>query len=212
MKRAALLLALSASLFACSKPADAPSVTRTEAGVVNAPAEDCTSRAYPNIGGPIALIDETGRAVTEADFKGSPSLVFFGFTLCPDVCPSTLVRLKRAMDQLPEGMTPPRVILITVDPARDTSEKLALYIETKAFPENLTALTGSDAAIKAAADKFYASYSRIEQPESSAGYTMDHTSLIYLMDENWTLKTFFMADDTPDTIASCLTKVMQPEK
>jgi protein SCO1 len=213
MKKIAAFCLFSLLITACSQPVapgDPSQIAESPSGIASAPVSDCTSRAYPDIGGPITLTDQTGRAVTEADFKGGPSLVFFGFTFCPDVCPSTLVRLKRAFALLPDGMPPPRVILISVDPARDTPEKLKLYAETKAFPENMVALSGSEAAIKAAADEFLASYSRIEQPESAAGYTMDHSSLIYLMDETWTLKTFFTASDQPETIAACLSDILEP--
>ncbi len=165
----------------------------------------CATRAYEEIGGPFSLIDHTGEAVSEADFKGAPTLVYFGFTYCPDICPGTLVAVKNAYDRLPGGITPPQTLLISVDPERDTPEALATYVATQAFPENLRGLTGTDAQIKAAADGFFASYERIETPESLNSYTMDHTSLLYLMDEDWTLKTFFSeADLDPRTMATCL--------
>lgn len=167
----------------------------------------CTSRAYPEIGGPISLIDHTDARVTEADFKGKPSVIYFGFTYCPDVCPAALSTLGAAYRRLPEGETVPQTLLISVDPERDTPEALATYVTTPAFPEDLVGLTGSPAEIRAAADAFLADYDRIEQPESLAEYTMDHTNLIYVMDEDWNLKTFFTHEDTPETISACLAEL-----
>jgi protein SCO1/2 len=169
----------------------------------------CATRAYANIGGPIDLVDHHGERVSEEDFKGAPTLVYFGFTYCPDVCPGTLVAIEKAYQQLPDGVAPPQTVLITVDPERDTPEALASYVATSAFPDNLVGLTGSPQQIRAAADAFAADYSRIEASESLAEYTMDHTSLLYLMDKDWTLKTFFAESDTnPEAMARCLAQQM----
>ena len=169
----------------------------------------CMSRAYPNIGGPISLVNQAGEAVTEETYKGHPTLVYFGFTYCPDVCPMTLVTVKRAYDRLPEDVTPPQTLLISIDPERDTPEQLAQYVSTKAFPANLQGLTGTPEEVRSAADAFLADYSRIEQPDSASEYSMDHTSLLYLMDEDWKLKTFFTHEDTDETIANCLTELLE---
>ncbi len=167
----------------------------------------CMTRAYDNIGGPISLISHTGERVTEKSFQNAPTLIYFGFTYCPDICPGTLVALKRAYDLLPNGVEPPQTLLITVDPERDTPEALADYVATSAFPDNLIGLTGSAEDIEAAAEAFIVQYERIETPDSLAEYTMDHTSLLYLMDESWKLKTFFAeADANPEYVADCLTQ------
>lgn len=185
------------ALAACSPPASNATAGGAAAG--------CMTRAYDSIGGPISLVSHTGARVTEETYKGAPTLIYFGFTYCPDICPGTLVALKRAYDALPESVSPPQTLLITVDPERDTPEALATYVATAAFPENLVGLTGTEAEIAAAADAFIAQYERIETPESLAEYTMDHTSLLYLMDEDWQLKTFFAeADADPNAIAQCL--------
>ncbi len=165
----------------------------------------CATRAYAEIGGPISLTTHTGKPVTEADFKGKPALVFFGFTYCPDICPGTLVAVKHAYARLPDGVERPQTLLITVDPQRDTVQALATYVALEAFPDNLVGLTGTQAQIRAASDAFIADFSRIETPDSLGEYTMDHTSLLYLMDENWTLKTFFAQGDAdPQAMADCL--------
>ena len=207
MRIPALALLL-AGLAACSPAPDtaAPGAAVPTSGGAQA---SCLSRAYPEIGGPISLVSSAGTRVTEADLKGRPTLIYFGFTYCPDVCPMTLTTVAAAYRKLPEGMTPPQTLLISVDPARDTPEALAAYVSSKAFPEGLVGLTGTEEEIRAAADAFKADYSRVEQPDSLAEYTMDHTSLLYLMDADWQLKTFFTHQDTPDTIAACLEQVME---
>ncbi|GAB5456022.1 MAG: SCO family protein [Henriciella sp.] len=185
------------ALAACNPSTPSPSAGGAQAG--------CLTRAYDTIGGPISLVSHTGERVTEATYKGAPTLIYFGFTFCPDICPGTLVALKRAYDALPEGVETPQTLLITVDPERDTPEALAAYVSTAAFPDNLVGLTGTEEEIAAAADAFIAQYERIETPDSLSEYTMDHTSLLYLMDENWQLKTFFAeADADPEYIAQCL--------
>ncbi|MCA8900942.1 MAG: SCO family protein [Hyphomonas sp.] len=168
----------------------------------------CLTRAYPEIGGPISLVNQAGERVTEETFKGHPTLIYFGFTYCPDVCPTTLVTVNRAYSHLPEGVEAPQTLLISVDPDRDTPEALAQYVSNSAFPANLQGLTGTQEEVRAAADAFLADYSRIEQPDSQSEYSMDHTSLLYLMDENWSLKTFFTHEDTDETIAACLAEVL----
>ena len=170
----------------------------------------CHTRAYPEIGGPISLVDHTGKAVTEADYKGQSALIFFGFTHCPDVCPMALVTVGRAYAQLPDDVVPPQTLFVSIDPERDTPEQLATYISTEVFPDNLVGLTGSPEAVRAAADGFIADYSRVDDPSSAVGYTMDHTSLLYLMDEDWQLKTFFTHEDTAETISACLADLAKP--
>ncbi|MEQ9315696.1 MAG: SCO family protein, partial [Henriciella sp.] len=138
-----------------------------------------------------------------------PTLIYFGFTYCPDVCPSTLVSIANAYRLLPEGVEPPQTLLITVDPERDTPEALAPYVESNAFPDNLVGLTGSAEDIQSVAEEFFFGFEKIETPESLAEYTMDHTSLLYLMDENWKLKTFFAeANTSSEDMATCLGQLL----
>lgn len=192
-------------LTACNGGTDDKAPAReTQISLAGGPVAGCKSRAYPEIGGPISLINQDGRAVTEADYAGEPVMVFFGFTYCPDVCPITLTTLRRAYEMLPDGVTPPKTLLISVDPERDTPEALRAYIANDHFPEDMDALTGTPQQIRAAADAFIADYTRVEQSGSLAEYTMDHTTQIYLMDENWQLRTFFNHTDSPDSIAACL--------
>ncbi|MEM8920480.1 MAG: SCO family protein [Pseudomonadota bacterium] len=195
MKNTAATLIVAFSLVACSSETS-PAAQNVQAG--------CATRSYAEIGGPFELVDHRGEAVTQAAYSDKDALVYFGFTYCPDVCPFTLYGVGRALEQLPDGVEPPRTLLVSVDPERDTPEAMAAYIKSSGFPEDIAGLTGEDEAIKAMATSFAASYSRIEDPDSTAGYTMDHTSILYLMDKDWKLKTFFTHDATPDAIASCL--------
>ena len=198
------IVGFAAYLAACSGASDAPNAA--DAGGA---AASCASRAYDNIGGPLSLVNQDGEAVTEETFKGGHSLVYFGFTHCPDVCPAALVTIERALQRLPEDITPPKTVLISIDPERDTPEALASYIETPVFPDDIVALTGSLEAITAAADGFKTGFTRIDTPDSLAEYTMDHTSILYLMDENWSLKTFFTHEATAEQIADCLSEYLQ---
>ena len=135
-----------------------------------------TSVGQALVGGPFHLTDHTGRRVTEQDFRGRFMLVFFGFTYCPDVCPTALQVMAAALDKIgakAEQITP---ILITVDPERDTPEQLAMYV--RSFHPRLIGLTGTPLEIDAVT-KAYRVYVRKVPQEN--GYTMDHTAIVYLM-------------------------------
>lgn len=198
MAKIGFVFSICLALAACS-----PEAPKTTAGGSVA---GCETRAYAEIGGPISLIDHTGKSVTEADFKGMYSLVFFGFTYCPNICPATLVTIERALKRLPDGVSPPRTILISVDPERDTPEAMTDYISAKAFPDDIVGLTGPLEAVKAASGAFIAPFSKVSDPDSLADYTVDHSALIYLMDEDWNLKTFFDQSATAESIGNCLEK------
>ena len=200
---------LAAALLSGCSPASAPEADSAGAPKSGGVQASCLSRAYPEIGGPISLVSDSGERVTEENFKGRPTLIYFGFTYCPDVCPMTLVNVERAYEMLPEGVEPPQTLLISVDPERDTPDVLASYVKAPRFPKNLVGLTGSPEEVRAAADAFLSDYSRVEQSESQSEYTMDHTSLLYLMDEEWQLKTFFTHEDTAETISACLGEILQ---
>ena len=130
------------------------------------------------IGGPFAMTDHHGRAVTEQAFAGRPSLVFFGFTHCPDVCPTTLADAGRRLEALGSDADRLAVLFVTVDPERDTPAQLAAYLE--AFDPRITGLTGTPAQLAAMAATWRAHYRKV--PDERGGYTMDHTALTYLMD------------------------------
>jgi len=129
------------------------------------------------IGGPFTLVDHHGKPVTERDYLGKPTLVFFGFTFCPDICPTTLFELSNQLKGLGADANRLNVLFITVDPERDTPQQLALYVSS--FDERITGLSGTPENI-AAVMKGYRVYAR-KIPLKDGGYTMDHTATIYMM-------------------------------
>jgi protein SCO1/2 len=132
------------------------------------------------IGGPFQLVDQNNRPVTEHDLKGRPFLVFFGFTNCPDVCPTTLFDISEIFRELGNDADRAGALFITVDPERDTPTMLKDYLSS--FDPHLRGLTGDAAAI-AAVEKSYRVYAK-KVPTGDGSYTMDHTAIVYLMDKD----------------------------
>lgn len=149
------------------------------------------------IGGPFELLLPDGRAVTEAEVINRPSLVYFGYTFCPDVCPFDVARNALAIDILEEQGFDVQPIFITIDPARDTTEVMAQYAED--MHPKMVALTGSDEQVKTAAQAYKAYYAK----GSGEGefYLMDHSTFTYLMMPDTGLATYFGRDTTPEEMA-----------
>lgn len=156
------------------------------------------------IGGPFSLTDHTGKAVTEADFKGRKTLVFFGFTSCPDICPSGLQVMAAALDKLGSKAKTLVPLFITVDPERDTAEKLALYV--KSFHPSLVGLTGSEEQVKAAAKAYRVYFKKVPDENTPGAYSVDHSAFFYLMDEYGKYVRHFSHSVDPDTLAAELAK------
>jgi len=133
-----------------------------------------------SVGGPFNLTDQTGRAVTDQDFKGKPFIVFFGFTNCPDICPTTLFELSEVFERLGPDAEKIRALFVSVDPERDTPAKLKDYLSS--FHPRISGLTGTSEQISAI-EKEYRVYAK-KVPLKDGDYTMDHTAVIYLMDKN----------------------------
>ena len=133
-----------------------------------------------SVGGPFRLIDQNGRAVTEQDFKGKPFIVFFGFTYCPDICPTTLFDISEVLQRLGPDAERTAALFITVDPERDTPEKMKDYVSS--FHPRVFGLTGTPEEI-AKVEKEYRVYAK-KVPLKDGGYTMDHTAVVYLMDKD----------------------------
>jgi protein SCO1/2 len=132
------------------------------------------------VGGPFKLVDENGRPFTDEDLKGKPFLVFFGFTHCPDVCPTSLFELSEILRGLGPDANKISALFISVDPERDTPAVLKDYLSS--FDPHLRGLTGSPEAIAAAAKEYRAYYKKV--PLEDGDYTMDHSALVYLMDKD----------------------------
>jgi len=129
------------------------------------------------IGGPFSLVDHHGKSVTDRDYLGKPTLVFFGFTNCPNVCPSTLLEITDQLKELGPDADRLNVLFITVDPERDTPQQLALYLSS--FDPRITGLSGTPENILAA-EKAYHIYAK-KVPLEDGGYTMDHTATVAMM-------------------------------
>lgn len=166
--------------------------------------DSCHTRTNFPIGGGFSLVDHTGAAVTEEDFKGEPAIVFFGFTFCPDVCPLGLVRLNQALELLPESTPKPKPVFISIDPERDTVEQLAIYVTNEPFPDTLVGLTGTAEDLQAAAKEFFTAIIRFDDPSSTAGYSFDHSTYLYLMDKDWNFLTYIDGTATPEHISECI--------
>jgi protein SCO1/2 len=133
----------------------------------------------PAIGGPFTLVDQDGRTVTDADYRGRYTLMFFGYTFCPDVCPTALATVAAAFDTLSPQLQAKLVpIFVTVDPKRDTPAVMKEYVA--AFHPAIIGLTGSDAQI-AGISKAFKVYAAKVEGASPDDYTMDHTAVLYLM-------------------------------
>ncbi|MBC7669326.1 SCO family protein [Caulobacter sp. DWR2-3-1b2] len=131
------------------------------------------------IGGPFQLVDQDGQPVTEKVLNGQWNAVFFGFTYCPDVCPGTLQALATASDQLGPKAKDLRIVFVSVDPARDTPQQMKAYLSADYLPRNTLGLTGTPEQTAAAA-KAYRVYSK--KVGDGPDYTVDHTTVIYLVD------------------------------
>lgn len=134
------------------------------------------------------LLDHRGREVTERDLRGAFTLVYFGYTSCPSVCPTTLTDIAVAMESLEPDGPEVRALFVTVDPARDTPATLATYVE--AFHPRLVGLTGSEAQIRDAARSFRAHY-RTAGDVEDADYLVDHSAFVYLIGPDGRMLTYF---------------------
>jgi cytochrome oxidase Cu insertion factor (SCO1/SenC/PrrC family) len=146
------------------------------------------------IGGPFTLTDHNGNRVTDRAFAGKYLLIFFGYTFCPDVCPSELQVMSAALDQLGPDAERIQPLFITIDPARDTPEVMKEYVAN--FHPRLIGLTGSDQDIAHVAAKYRVYYAKAKTGGNSQDYLMDHSAILYLMSPDGTfLKHFTYGND-----------------
>jgi len=156
------------------------------------------------IGGPFRLVDQDGKTVTDADLKGKWSLVYFGYTHCPDACPTALNDISIALDDLGPKRDAVRPVFITVDPERDTAEVLKSYVTS--FDAPILALTGTPQEIAQAAKDYRVYYAK--HPEPGGDYAMDHSSVIYVMDPEGRFTASFTQENSPEEIAERLKKLL----
>jgi protein SCO1 len=156
------------------------------------------------IGGPFKLTDQDGQVVTEQDLKGRPFLVFFGFTHCPDVCPTSLFEVSEIMRALGPDADRTGALFITVDPERDTPAVMKDYLSS--FDKHLSGLTGDAAAIAAVAKAYRVYFKKV--PLDQGGYTMDHTAIVYLMDKEGRFVAPFSLKRTTDASVADLRRYL----
>jgi len=156
------------------------------------------------IGGPFQLVDQNGKTVTDADLKGKWSLIYFGYTHCPDACPTALNDISIALSDLGPKRDAVRPVFITVDPERDTPETLKAYVAS--FDAPILALTGSAEEVAKAAKGYRVYYAK--HPEAGGDYSMDHSSVIYVMDPEGRFTASFTHESAPEQISERLKKLI----
>ncbi|HEY1430467.1 MAG TPA: SCO family protein [Stellaceae bacterium] len=164
---------------------------------------DITGRGYGDV--MPTLIDQDGHARSREDFKGRVTLVLFGFTHCPDLCPTALSNLSDVLDQLGEDRDRVEIAFVTVDPERDTPEVLRDYLS--GFGPNFIGLTGEPVAIRKAAKTFKVFFQRVPLP--GGDYTMDHSAVIYVVDSQARVRLMFTANRQPEDIAHDILELLR---
>ncbi|MBX6328520.1 MAG: SCO family protein [Pseudolabrys sp.] len=156
------------------------------------------------IGGPFRLVDQDNRPITDADFKGKPFLVFFGYTHCPDICPTTLFEISEVLRAMGGDADRAAALFITVDPDRDTPPVLKDYLSN--FDPHLRGATGSRDAL-AAVEKEFRVYAK-KVPTGNGDYSMDHSAIVYLMDKDGRFVAPFNLKRSPEQAAAELKKYL----
>ena len=153
------------------------------------------------IGGPFTLTDHMGRTVTQDDLKGKVTLLYFGYTYCPDICPTDLQQIGQALDQLTDAeRADAQALFVTVDPERDTVQQLAGYVSL--FHPLIRGLTGTPDQIAAAAKAYRTYYKKVPAAEAGTSeYLMDHSAFIYLIDRKGDfVRVFGQGEDTAEMV------------
>ncbi|ABE61110.1 electron transport protein SCO1/SenC [Nitrobacter hamburgensis X14] len=160
--------------------------------------------AVASIGGPFQLTDQTGQTVTEKSLVGRPTIVFFGYTHCPDVCPTSLFEMSEVLRAMGKDADRVNAYFVTVDPERDTQATMKEYLSS--FDPHLKGLTGDTAAVTKMASEYRVFIKKI--PLQDGGYSMDHTALIYLMDRDGRFVSPFDLKRTPEAAAADLKRYL----
>ena len=161
-----------------------------------------------DIGGDFTLIDHNETPVTQADLLGKPHLIYFGFTYCPDVCPTALQKMGAAQSRLGDLGQEIGYVLVSIDPERDRPELLRDYITAAPFPQGLQAFTGTQAQIDTAKAAYKVYAAKAPLGDSAADYTMDHSDIIYLMGKDGIFKDYFSNRSTPQDIEARIRQLL----
>jgi protein SCO1/2 len=189
-RRVLLILSLLAVVFAGLTAI----AVRTGVLALRSPADQSVA-----IGGPFQLTDQNGRTVDQGVLKGKWSVVFFGYTFCPDACPTTMFALGQAQKLLGPKAASFQTVFVSVDPARDTPKQLASFLATDAFPKGALGLTGSAQQVDQVAKAYHVYY---QKAGSGAAYTVDHSTMTYLMNPKGRFACVIPYDATPQQIAA----------
>ncbi|KAA5605100.1 SCO family protein [Roseospira marina] len=166
-----------------------------------------TTAGEADIGGPFTLVNGAGETVTEASWPGQYLLIYFGYTYCPDVCPTSLQTMTLALDQLdPALVEKVQPVFISIDPERDRPADVAEYVGF--FHPKMVGLTGTPEQVAAAAQAYRVYYAKVEQPESEAPYLMDHSAITYLMAPDGRLAAFFRHGEDPAVMAEQMRAIL----
>jgi protein SCO1/2 len=164
-----------------------------------------SSTGQPAVGGPFQLVNQDGQTVDQTMLDGKWSLVFFGFTYCPDFCPTTLTALEATKQQMGDRAKDVQIVFVSVDPERDTPQALKDYLSSEGFPRGVIGLTGTPEQVKAAADAYRAYYQKVGEGE---GYTMNHSLTVYLMGPDGRFRTAIAHDLGPQRAAQVIERTM----
>lgn len=175
-------------------------------GVVLSRREEAGGSANQGFGGPFTLTAPDGRTVTDATFHGKYLLVYFGYTYCPDVCPTTLANMAKALDRLGKRADALQAVFITVDPARDTPAVMGQY--TSAISPRILGLSGTPAQIAAAAGAYHVYYAVHRSGPNDRAYAVDHSSVLYLMSPTGGPLALIPADEDPARMAASIGKYL----
>ena len=165
---------------------------------------EVTSTGQPLVGGDFQLVNQDGQPVDQTMLNGKWSLVFFGFTYCPEFCPTTLAEMAAVQQQLGEQARDLQMVFISIDPERDTPQALKDYLSSDGFPKGTVGLTGTPEQVAQAARAFRVYYARV-RPRDAGDYLMDHSSFIYLVGPDGRVRALFRPESTPEAIASSVT-------
>ena len=155
------------------------------------------------------LTDDSGRKVSAADYRGQAVMLFFGYTNCPDVCPTTLAKLAAAMKQMGEAAQHVRVLFVTVDPKRDTLQVLHEYV--RAFGPRITGLRGSQSELQTLAKRYRITYS-YGKPDANGDYEVTHSSAVFVFDAEGKARLMVLPDDGQKAIAEDLKRLLAEQQ
>jgi protein SCO1/2 len=167
---------------------------------------DAWQGKQPSLGGPFTLVDQNGKPFSSDTLKGKPTLIYFGYAFCPDVCPTSLLLMETAIEKLgPDTARKVNLVFITIDPERDTPTLIKGYVEN--FSPTFIGLTGTEEQIAQAARAYRVYYQKRPSKDGSP-YLMDHSSIVYVLDRNGRFVTHFTHEAKAEAIAAAVQRLL----